>query len=187
MVSDRKVLLIIAYRAQVLRKSASEPLLGLTDVKETTLEAADAVDHIDRCAGEPLSNVKGLFWAWNGGVECSILGEDAVEAEELGIGDRILAGEWVRGGIANVAVGVSGLEIHVGAETVIGYGEVQEGERGGNYAKEIKGSIKLREKPFNWRNYSISCAAAGEKEKGLRKITIMREMVLNKLMELWSD
>lgn len=33
------------------------------------------------------------------GVECLILGADAAEAKELGIGDSIFAGRWVGGGV----------------------------------------------------------------------------------------
>eukprot|EP00061_Rhincodon_typus_P003412 g20021.t1 len=61
MVRDWKVLLFFTNRAQVLSKAVFEPLLGLTDVEEATLGAADAVDHIDGCAGEPLCVVEGFF------------------------------------------------------------------------------------------------------------------------------
>eukprot|EP00061_Rhincodon_typus_P008243 g30687.t1 len=63
-------------------------------------------------------------------MEPSILGADAAEAEELGIGDHILSGRWVRGGIVQVAVGVAGLEIDVSFRvfTRDGDREVQEGE-----------------------------------------------------------
>eukprot|EP00061_Rhincodon_typus_P005996 g26163.t1 len=50
--------------AQVLYKAVSEPPLGLTDVEEAT---SGAVDQVDRCASEPLSDVQGLFCALNGG------------------------------------------------------------------------------------------------------------------------
>eukprot|EP00061_Rhincodon_typus_P009233 g32566.t1 len=50
---------------QVLYKMVSEPPLGLSDVEEVTSGAAEAVDHIERCAGEPLSSVEGLFCALN--------------------------------------------------------------------------------------------------------------------------
>eukprot|EP00061_Rhincodon_typus_P001947 g16215.t1 len=66
MVHDWKVLSFVANRAQVLYKAVCEPSLGLTDVEEAASGAADAVDHIDRCAGEPLSDVKGLFSALDG-------------------------------------------------------------------------------------------------------------------------
>eukprot|EP00061_Rhincodon_typus_P008330 g30850.t1 len=59
MVRDRKVLSFVANRVQVLYKAVSEPPLGLTDVGEATSGAANAIDHIDQCAGEPLSDVKG--------------------------------------------------------------------------------------------------------------------------------
>eukprot|EP00061_Rhincodon_typus_P016072 g44091.t1 len=57
MVRDWKVVLFVENRAQVLYKAGSEPPLGLTDVEETTSGAADAVDHVDGCAGAPLSDV----------------------------------------------------------------------------------------------------------------------------------
>eukprot|EP00061_Rhincodon_typus_P008607 g31357.t1 len=57
-VGDRKVLAFVANRAQVLYKEDSESLFGLTDVEEATSGAADAIDHIDGCAGEPLSVVE---------------------------------------------------------------------------------------------------------------------------------
>eukprot|EP00061_Rhincodon_typus_P002972 g18964.t1 len=38
-------------------EKVSKSMLGLTDVEENTSGAVDAVDHIDRCAGEPLSDV----------------------------------------------------------------------------------------------------------------------------------
>eukprot|EP00061_Rhincodon_typus_P008803 g31741.t1 len=63
MVGDQKVLSFVANRAQLLYKVVSEPLLGLTDVEKATSGAEDAVGHIDGCAGEPLSNVEGLFCA----------------------------------------------------------------------------------------------------------------------------
>eukprot|EP00061_Rhincodon_typus_P017491 g46201.t1 len=66
---DRKVLLFVANRMQVLHKTVSEPPLGLTDIEDTTSGAADARDHIDGCAGEPLSDVNGLFGALDGGEE----------------------------------------------------------------------------------------------------------------------
>eukprot|EP00061_Rhincodon_typus_P012448 g38197.t1 len=53
-------------RVQALYKAVSEPLLGLTDVEDATSGAADAIDHIDGCTGEPLSNMEGLFGALNG-------------------------------------------------------------------------------------------------------------------------
>eukprot|EP00061_Rhincodon_typus_P000801 g12776.t1 len=44
MVSNQKVLLIIVYGAQVLRKSVTEATCGLIDVEEATLGATDTVD-----------------------------------------------------------------------------------------------------------------------------------------------
>eukprot|EP00061_Rhincodon_typus_P000717 g12544.t1 len=57
-VCDRKVLLFVAYRAQMLYKTVSESLLGLTDIEEATSGVANTIDHVDGCAGEPLSNVE---------------------------------------------------------------------------------------------------------------------------------
>eukprot|EP00061_Rhincodon_typus_P018002 g46976.t1 len=65
MVGDWKVLSFVTCRAHVLYKVVSEPPLDLTDVEEATSGAVDAVDQIHRCAGEPLSNVEGLFCALN--------------------------------------------------------------------------------------------------------------------------
>eukprot|EP00061_Rhincodon_typus_P001902 g16087.t1 len=44
MVGDRKVLLFIVYRAQMLYETVPKSVLGLTDVEEATSGAADAVD-----------------------------------------------------------------------------------------------------------------------------------------------
>eukprot|EP00061_Rhincodon_typus_P012305 g37948.t1 len=66
-VRNWKVLSFVANRVHVLYKAISEPLLGLTDVEEATSGAVDAIDHIDRCAGEPLSDVKVLFGSLDGG------------------------------------------------------------------------------------------------------------------------
>eukprot|EP00061_Rhincodon_typus_P008113 g30445.t1 len=48
MVGDRKVLLIIAYRAQMLGKTVTESALGLTDVEETTSGVTDTVDQLEQ-------------------------------------------------------------------------------------------------------------------------------------------
>eukprot|EP00061_Rhincodon_typus_P016000 g43981.t1 len=56
-------------RPEVLDKVVSEPLLGLTNTEEATSGAA--IDHVDRCAGEPLSDVQGLLGALNGDVKCN--------------------------------------------------------------------------------------------------------------------
>eukprot|EP00061_Rhincodon_typus_P006245 g26688.t1 len=48
----------VVHPAQVLYKAVSEPPIVLTDVEEATSGAADAIDHVDRCAGEPLSDVE---------------------------------------------------------------------------------------------------------------------------------
>eukprot|EP00061_Rhincodon_typus_P013513 g39923.t1 len=65
-VRDWKVLSFVVNRVQVLCKVVSKPPLGLTDIEEAILRAADAIDHINGCAGEPLPNVEGLFGALNG-------------------------------------------------------------------------------------------------------------------------
>eukprot|EP00061_Rhincodon_typus_P014932 g42323.t1 len=57
-VGDRKVLSFVVYKAQMLYKTVSESKLGLTDVEEATLGAADTVDQVDRCASEPLSDME---------------------------------------------------------------------------------------------------------------------------------
>eukprot|EP00061_Rhincodon_typus_P017549 g46285.t1 len=96
---------------------------SLTDVEEATLGTMDTVDQVGGCAGEPLSDMKGLLWALDGGEVRDVV-------DEFGVRDRILAGRWVRGGVVRVAVGVGGLEINVGVEvfTTDGDREVQEGE-----------------------------------------------------------
>eukprot|EP00061_Rhincodon_typus_P015774 g43652.t1 len=58
MVRNQKLLSSVANRAQMRYKTDSETLLGLTDVEEATSGAADAVDQVDGCAGEPLFNVE---------------------------------------------------------------------------------------------------------------------------------
>eukprot|EP00061_Rhincodon_typus_P011427 g36420.t1 len=67
MVDNWKVLSFVTCRAQTLYKTVSKSTLGLTNVEEATLGAADTVDQVDGCAGEPLSDMKGLFGALNGG------------------------------------------------------------------------------------------------------------------------
>eukprot|EP00061_Rhincodon_typus_P009083 g32278.t1 len=67
MVHDWKVLSFVTNRAQTLYEIFSGSTLGLANVVEATSGAADAVDHIDGCAGEHLSDVEGLFYAFNGG------------------------------------------------------------------------------------------------------------------------
>eukprot|EP00061_Rhincodon_typus_P005851 g25851.t1 len=51
------------YLLRTERRCSTERCPSLTDVEEAT---AGAADHIDRCASEPLSDVKGLFGALNG-------------------------------------------------------------------------------------------------------------------------
>eukprot|EP00061_Rhincodon_typus_P010527 g34887.t1 len=96
MVRDRKVLSFVANRAQVLYKVVSKPPLGLTDVEEATSGAADAVDHIGRCAGEHLSDVKGLFGAWDGGVGAG--SREAFKLNKDGVRDQAYVGRKERMG-----------------------------------------------------------------------------------------
>eukprot|EP00061_Rhincodon_typus_P012168 g37736.t1 len=67
--SKKKLMVVsfVAYRMQMLYEMVSKSTLGLTDVEETILGAADTVDEVGRCVGEPLSDTKGLLWALNGG------------------------------------------------------------------------------------------------------------------------
>eukprot|EP00061_Rhincodon_typus_P010190 g34285.t1 len=69
MVHDQKVMSFVDFRAHLLYKVLSESTLGLTDVDEATSGSVDAVDQVEGCAGEPLSNVEGLFCALNEGEE----------------------------------------------------------------------------------------------------------------------
>eukprot|EP00061_Rhincodon_typus_P002694 g18237.t1 len=66
MVRNQKVLLFVVYGAQMLDKMVFESTLGLPDIEEATSGTADAVDELDRYAGESLSNVEGLVYALNG-------------------------------------------------------------------------------------------------------------------------
>eukprot|EP00061_Rhincodon_typus_P010768 g35304.t1 len=66
-VRNWKVLTFVMNKAQVLYKAVSEPLLELPDVEEATSGAADAVDNINGCAGEHLSDVEGFFGSLDGG------------------------------------------------------------------------------------------------------------------------
>eukprot|EP00061_Rhincodon_typus_P017942 g46884.t1 len=128
MIGDRKVLSFVAYRAQMFYETVSESTLGLTDVEEAASGAMDTVHQVDGCTGELLSDMEGLVCALNGGGGAA----DVAEADELGVGDRILAGEWVRRVVVQVAVGAGGLEIDVSFEAVTrdGDGKVQEGQGG---------------------------------------------------------
>eukprot|EP00061_Rhincodon_typus_P007956 g30142.t1 len=67
MVSDRKVLSIIAYRAQMLHKIVPESVLGLIDAEETTSGATDTVDQVGGCISEPLSDMECLLCVLDGG------------------------------------------------------------------------------------------------------------------------
>eukprot|EP00061_Rhincodon_typus_P015832 g43735.t1 len=77
-------------------------------------------------------------------VECLILGADVMEAEELRVWDNIFAGGWEGGGVVEVVVGVIGLEMDVGGESVPGEGDgdVQEVRGGvGNSPGEFDGGV----------------------------------------------
>eukprot|EP00061_Rhincodon_typus_P005132 g24275.t1 len=67
-VCDQKVLLIIAYRAQMIHESVTKCTLGHTNAEETTSGATDTVDQVGGWTGEPLSDLESLSWASNGGV-----------------------------------------------------------------------------------------------------------------------
>eukprot|EP00061_Rhincodon_typus_P005202 g24446.t1 len=56
MVHDRKVLLIIVYRAHMLCELVTESVL-----EETTSGTTDTGDQVGRCTGEPLLDM-GLEW-----------------------------------------------------------------------------------------------------------------------------
>eukprot|EP00061_Rhincodon_typus_P012429 g38161.t1 len=66
MVGNQKVLLIIAYRPQVLRKLVIESTFGLTNIEEATLGLMAPVDQFGGCTSEPLSNMESLSWASDG-------------------------------------------------------------------------------------------------------------------------
>eukprot|EP00061_Rhincodon_typus_P012263 g37889.t1 len=51
----------------MLYKMVSKSTVGLTDVDEATSGTADTADQVEGCAGEPLSDMEGLFCALNGG------------------------------------------------------------------------------------------------------------------------
>eukprot|EP00061_Rhincodon_typus_P008819 g31766.t1 len=63
---SRKVLLIVAYGEQMLRKSVTESVFDLSNVGETKLGATDTVDQVGGCTGEPLSDLEGLSGALDG-------------------------------------------------------------------------------------------------------------------------
>eukprot|EP00061_Rhincodon_typus_P003363 g19910.t1 len=89
MVHDQKVLSFVMNRAQVLYKAVSKPPRGLTDVEEATIGAADAVDPISGCAGEPVSDVEGLFGSLEGGIAETLTMDDwQQDLEEHEMGNR---------------------------------------------------------------------------------------------------
>eukprot|EP00061_Rhincodon_typus_P017634 g46410.t1 len=99
----------------MLHETVPESALGVTDVEEATSGAMDTIDQDGGRTGEPLLDMKDLLWAFNG-------------VQGRGVG----AGAWVRAGVVQVAVGISGLENGVGVEVVTrdGDGEGQEGDGG---------------------------------------------------------
>eukprot|EP00061_Rhincodon_typus_P015416 g43074.t1 len=118
LVSDRKVVLIIVYREQMLHKSGTESALGLTDVEEATSGATDTVDQV---------------------------GGYVAELDELEVRDHILAGDRVRGGVAQVAMGVGGFEIDIRVELVTGDGEGGIGDGPGEFEVGVNGVSKVDE------------------------------------------
>eukprot|EP00061_Rhincodon_typus_P000494 g11888.t1 len=56
---NQKVLSFVMYRAQMLYKTVSDSMHGLTNVEEATSRAVDTVDQVDGCAGELLSDMEG--------------------------------------------------------------------------------------------------------------------------------
>eukprot|EP00061_Rhincodon_typus_P006649 g27511.t1 len=72
----------------MLYEMVSETTLGLTNVEAATSGAADTVGQVDRCTDEPLSDMKGLFCALEGG-EGAVTrdGGGEVQEGEKGIGD----------------------------------------------------------------------------------------------------
>eukprot|EP00061_Rhincodon_typus_P012090 g37584.t1 len=63
MVHNRKVLSFVANRVQAFQKATS----WSHQCRGGHIGSSDAIDHIDGCAGEPLSDVRGLFGALDGG------------------------------------------------------------------------------------------------------------------------
>eukprot|EP00061_Rhincodon_typus_P008723 g31590.t1 len=68
-VGNWKVLLLIVYRAQMLCKTVPKSAFGLTDVEETTSGGSDTVGQVGGSTGEPLSDLKRLFGAFDRGEE----------------------------------------------------------------------------------------------------------------------
>eukprot|EP00061_Rhincodon_typus_P015918 g43864.t1 len=57
MVGNRKLVVFVAYRAQMLYETASGSMFSLTKVEEATT-AVDTVDQVDGCTVVPLSDMK---------------------------------------------------------------------------------------------------------------------------------
>eukprot|EP00061_Rhincodon_typus_P014349 g41312.t1 len=51
----------------MLHDTVPESVLSLSDVEEAASGATDTIDQVGRCTGEPLSAMKGLLWALQGG------------------------------------------------------------------------------------------------------------------------
>eukprot|EP00061_Rhincodon_typus_P005587 g25279.t1 len=66
MIGNWKMLSLVVNRAQMFYKTVSESMLSLTDVEEATSGAADPVDQVDGCAGEPLLYERFVLGAWDG-------------------------------------------------------------------------------------------------------------------------
>eukprot|EP00061_Rhincodon_typus_P015201 g42740.t1 len=90
MVSDQKVVVIIMYRAQMLHEMVPESALGLTDVPEATSGAMDTIVQVGECTGEPLLEMKSLFWALSGGEGLRFRGR----------GSPVRSPTWTTGSIA---------------------------------------------------------------------------------------
>eukprot|EP00061_Rhincodon_typus_P008996 g32111.t1 len=56
-------------------ETVSESTLGVTDVEEATSGAADTVEQVDGCTGEPLPDMKVFLWA-----------SSRVQEQEIGAG-----------------------------------------------------------------------------------------------------
>eukprot|EP00061_Rhincodon_typus_P012536 g38325.t1 len=149
MSGNQKVMLIGAYRAQMLRES----VFGLSAVEEATSGATVARDFESRSAGNAGDAVEGIMNHGRGEVmvlevgghlgcrrvECFIPGADVVEVEEFGVWDRIFVRAWVRGGVVKVSMGVGGFEVNVDAESVAGDGpgEFEVGVKGVGEVDEL--------------------------------------------------
>ena len=58
MASNQKVRVLLAHRPKVLSKVITQSTLGLSNIEETTLGAANAIHQIERGASETLLNLE---------------------------------------------------------------------------------------------------------------------------------